>query len=845
MNHPRRDVPPGLAPEPGPDLVRDGAPDALSLRDYERLARARLAPAVWDYIGGGSGDERSLAANATAFDGVRLLPRVFSGAPEPDPATTVLGRRWAAPIGVAPVAYHTLAHPGGEAATAAAAGAAGLPLVVSTFAGRTLEDVAAASTAPLWLQTYVFRDRSVTRDLVVRARQAGFQALVVTADAPRLGRRVRDLRNGFRIPPGIVPANLPPADYSSPAGHARTGLDPQLDWSVVEWLRSVSGLPVLVKGVLTAADAVRALDAGAAGIVVSNHGGRQLDGVPAAFEVLPAIADAVAGRCPVLLDGGVRRGTDVLAAVACGADAVLVGRPVLHGLAVAGQDGVAGVLDILREELCDAMALAGAGTVAALDRSLLATPGPAQVIPAATPDTGRHPYVSQTPRSNPTPTPAPQHPGALPKDRLHASLADPVLDTMTFLNEITARYPDAVSFAPGRPFEEFFATEDVHAHLRRYLDHLAAAGASPDDVRTFLYQYGATAGQIRDVVAQSLRDDEGIDVPPESIVITVGCQEAMLITLRTLFRDPGDVLLVSTPAYVGITGAARLLDIAVAGVEEDPVEGLSCAAVEAAALREIAAGRRPRALYLVPDHSNPSGNTVPAATRHALLDLAARLDFLILEDSPYRGVSPGERLPTLKALDRERRVVHLGSYSKTVFPGARVGFAIADQTVVDADGRTGLLAGELAKVKSMVTVNTSSLSQAVVAGMLLAADGGLAKANERATQHYGRARETLLSCLERHFPAADRARHRVAWNTPTGGFFLAVRVPFTADERALTRSAEDFGVIWTPMTYFHPAGGGLDTMRLSFSYLGLDEIETGVARLAKFITAQSPSGGPA
>ncbi|MFE2024058.1 alpha-hydroxy acid oxidase [Streptomyces hygroscopicus] len=348
----------------------------LSLDEYAERARTRLDPAVWDFIEGGAGDERTLAANRAAFDRVRLRPRVLTGAGEGDPSTTVLGRRWAAPVAVAPMAYHTLMHPDGETATARAAGAAGLPLVVSTFAGRSFAEIAATAGSPLWLQVYCFRDRATTRRLVERAADAGFEALVLTGDTPRLGRRLRDLRNDFRLPPHITPANLPAdeADYSSPSEHGRTGLDPSLDWSVIAWLRSVSPLPVLVKGVMTAEDARCAIAAGADGIVVSNHGGRQLDGTAATLEVLPRIAAAVDGRCALLLDGGVRRGRDVLAALALGADAVLLGRPVLHGLAVAGADGAAGVLDLVLDELSEAMALTGTATAAGADAALLAGP---------------------------------------------------------------------------------------------------------------------------------------------------------------------------------------------------------------------------------------------------------------------------------------------------------------------------------------------------------------------------------------------------------------------------------------------------------------------------------------
>ncbi|MFI7498072.1 PLP-dependent aminotransferase family protein [Streptomyces sp. NPDC049687] len=426
----------------------------------------------------------------------------------------------------------------------------------------------------------------------------------------------------------------------------------------------------------------------------------------------------------------------------------------------------------------------------------------------------------------------------LRRNDLHACVRDPVLDTMTFLNEITHRYPDAISFAPGRPYDGFFDIEQIFDRLRGYLDHLAARGRTPDEVRTALYQYGPTAGQIRDIVADSLRADEGIDVPPESIVVTVGAQEAMLLVLRALVAGPGDVVLVASPCYSGITGAARLLGAGVVPVDEGE-DGLSLAELETVIARERAAGRRPRALYVIPDHSNPSGNTLDRDTRDGLLATAERHGILIIEDSPYRRVSPGTPLPTLKSLDRSRAVVHLGSYSKTVFPGARVGFAVADQEVVDEDGRVGLLADELTRIKSMVTVNTSSLSQAVVAGALLAADGRISALNAEQAAHYGDAMRTTLRCLDARLPASLREALGVRWNRPAGGFFLTVRVPFRADNAALARSAEKFGVLWTPMSYFYPDGGGNRALRLSTSYLTTAEIQEGTARLADFIEAQS------
>ncbi|WP_158079414.1 aminotransferase class I/II-fold pyridoxal phosphate-dependent enzyme, partial [Actinomadura sp. CNU-125] len=388
---------------------------------------------------------------------------------------------------------------------------------------------------------------------------------------------------------------------------------------------------------------------------------------------------------------------------------------------------------------------------------------------------------------------------------LHPSLADPVLDAMNFLNEITFRYPDAISFAPGRPYDGFFDNAQIFEHVRRYLDHRAGAGATPDDLRTELFQYGPTAGRIRDVLADSLRADEGIDVPPEAIVVTVGAQEAMLLVLRALAAGPRDSVLASTPCYVGFTGAARILGVPVAAVPEGP-DGPSPAALEAAILAERAAGRRPRAFYVVPDHSNPSGATVDLPARRALLDLAARHDLLIIEDTPYRLVSPGRPLPTLKSLDRDRRVVHVGSFSKTLFPGARVGFAVADQTV--AERRRHRAAGRRAGQDQEHGHGQHPVAEpGRRAGALLAADGRVSRLNAEPAEYYGRAMRATLDRLDHELPAARRAALGVRWTTPSGGFFLTVQVPFDADDAALARAARDFGVIWTPMTQFHPGGG--------------------------------------
>ncbi|HVV18799.1 MAG TPA: PLP-dependent aminotransferase family protein [Pseudonocardiaceae bacterium] len=426
--------------------------------------------------------------------------------------------------------------------------------------------------------------------------------------------------------------------------------------------------------------------------------------------------------------------------------------------------------------------------------------------------------------------------GGLRLGDLHGSLSDPLLDAMTFLNEVTSRFPDAISFAPGRPYEGLFDPDSVHDNLTAYTDYLVRdKGFRPDQVRTALFQYGRTNGEIHDLIARTAANDEHIDVPPEAVVVTVGAQEGMLLTLRALFARPTDVLLVNSPCYVGITGAARLLDIDFVPVPEGD-DGLDPLAVAAAAARVRASGRRPRALYVVPDFANPSGVSMAVPNRKLLLDVAADNDLVVIEDNPYGFFTRDDVFrPTLKSLDTRHTVVYLGSFAKTCFPGARLGYALADQPVADGT----LLADQLAKIKSMTTVNTPSLSQAAIGGMLVRANCRLRDANRDTIRFYRANMTRLLAELDGHFPAARRAELGVRWNTPGGGFFVVVTVPFVADDTALARSAGEYGVLWTPMAPFHLDGGGRRQLRLSCSYVEPDTLTEGVARLARFITDQA------
>lgn len=344
--------------------------------DFEAAAHGRLDAGAWAYFAGGAADETTLQANRHAWQALRLVPRVLQDLRGFDAGATLLGRRWPVPAALAPVAFQRLAHPEGEFATALAAAAQGFGFVLSAQSSVPLEDVAApvradAGRGPLWFQLYRQPDAGVTQALVARAAAAGFEALVLTVDAPVHGLRDRERRVGFRLPPGVSAANLPPAE--APAATLREHLARHaMRWDEAERWIAASPLPVLLKGVLHPDDARRAVDAGAAGLVVSNHGGRTLDGALPTAEALPRIADALGGRVPLLVDGGIRRGTDIVKALALGANAVLVGRPQVWALAAGGAAGVARWLRLLKDEYEIALALCGCATPAALRRELLA-----------------------------------------------------------------------------------------------------------------------------------------------------------------------------------------------------------------------------------------------------------------------------------------------------------------------------------------------------------------------------------------------------------------------------------------------------------------------------------------
>jgi 4-hydroxymandelate oxidase len=371
---------PGGAQATGTDNTSVAA-DAVCLFDFEPVAKAKMSHSAWEYVNGAAADEITVRWNRESLNRIRLKPRVLVDVSKLDTSTSLLGNRMSFPILVAPTASQRATHPDGEMATVAAAGGAGATMVLSTLSNTSVEDVTRAAKSPIWFQLYVQQDRGFTRELVQRAIATGCKALCLTVDTPISGARNREQRAHLTMPPGVGYPHLEGLktrqEVAKHLARRESGavfselLSANLTWKDLAWLLSFAGVPVVVKGVLNPDDADHAVKEGVSGIIVSNHGGRNLDTVPATIDALPGVAERVAGRVPVLMDGGIRRGTDVLKALALGAAAVLIGRPYVYGLGAAGEEGVARVLQILQEEFLMAMALTGRTTIAGIDRSVL------------------------------------------------------------------------------------------------------------------------------------------------------------------------------------------------------------------------------------------------------------------------------------------------------------------------------------------------------------------------------------------------------------------------------------------------------------------------------------------
>jgi (S)-3,5-dihydroxyphenylglycine transaminase len=415
---------------------------------------------------------------------------------------------------------------------------------------------------------------------------------------------------------------------------------------------------------------------------------------------------------------------------------------------------------------------------------------------------------------------------------LKSWLADPLLDVMNFLNEVVLRYPGAVSFAPGRPAERHFDVEGSLGAAALWVASRAnATGTSERAVWNDLGQYNKTNGIINDLIARQLAADEGIAASPESILVTTGCQEGMAILLLGLIDPAEDALLVSDPAYIGVPGLARILGLTLIPIPTGE-HGLDPEAVLRGIEEARRMGRRPRALYDVPDFNNPLGTRMPVETRRALLGLAHEHGVLVWEDNPYGMFSyDGPPLPTLKALDEHGVVIYMGSFSKTLFPGLRLGYLVADQQVVLPSGNRVPLTAELSKIKSLTTVNSSPVVQAMAGGILLESGGSLRSLVAEKLPFYRANRDRMLTRLGATLGGAGGVR----WNRPEGGFFLTLTLPFEFTDECLTACARDFGVIVCPMSFFALTPGRERQVRLSFSYVTEEQIDEGIDRFARFV----------
>ena len=412
-------------------------------------------------------------------------------------------------------------------------------------------------------------------------------------------------------------------------------------------------------------------------------------------------------------------------------------------------------------------------------------------------------------------------------------LQDPYMESMNFLNEVSIIYPDAISFGSGRPDQNYFDVREVASQMDAYIE---SCGHQPEDNAgsNQLGQYNKTKGIINQHIANLLRNDEQIDVSPEDIIIINGAQEGMVIVIDTIFHSPDDVLLVSDPSYIGFVGYAKIAGLEIVPVRRDE-DSVCLDHLKKTLERLKQEGKPAKALYEVPDFHNPTGTYMPLEKRKKLLDMAEEHDFLVVEDNPYGYfIYETDKIPTLKALDRNKRVIHLGSFSKSIFPAVRMGFLVADQEMTH-NGKTIKLIDECKKTKSFVSVNTSTILQAMVGGFLEERNYALKEYNRQKVEAVRQKRDLMARELERHFKDLPNG-NGISWKVPIGGFFLVVDLPFKVTDHMLLECVKDYGAIFCPMTYFSLIEGTTDhQIRLAFSCLSHEKIKEGISRLASFI----------
>lgn len=404
-----------------------------------------------------------------------------------------------------------------------------------------------------------------------------------------------------------------------------------------------------------------------------------------------------------------------------------------------------------------------------------------------------------------------------------------------FLNDTQYKYPEAISFVAGQPDESFFDIEHNISKFDTYVDHMVRrTGRDRKEVINKLGQYGRTKGLINDIIAEYLRKDENIAISEDHILVTVGAQEAFSIIVSTVCDRENDVILVEDPSYIGLSSFARVFDYAISGVVTDE-DGIDIAALKNRIIEVNRSGRKVKLVYVIPDYQNPSGSCMPIGNRLKLLELAQRYNFLIIEDSVYNSFTYAQKKnPTLKSLDRYNRVIYVGSFSKSLFPGLRIGMIAADQQIEDDRGETVALIDEMVKVKAQLTNNTSAISQAILGGVLLDLDCSLSQYSKPKFESYRRKRDQMLHSLNNYI-RGNRWAEGISWNEPDGGFFIKMKLPFRISSDDVVECARDYGVLFCPMKYFYLQNKGEDEIRLTFSNLSHENIDRGVQQLADYL----------
>lgn len=414
-----------------------------------------------------------------------------------------------------------------------------------------------------------------------------------------------------------------------------------------------------------------------------------------------------------------------------------------------------------------------------------------------------------------------------------------------FLNDTQFKYPNAISFVAGQPDEKFFDIENHLQHFNTFVDHrVRQTGQDKKTVINSIGQYNKTKGIVNDIVAEYLKCDESINVSPQDILMTVGAQEAFAVITSTICDREKDIILVEDPSYIGLSSFAKIFGFKMAGIETDE-EGIDLKALKSKIVQANNSGQRVKLLYVIPDYQNPSGSCMPIGNRLKLLELAQKYNFLIIEDSVYNSFTYTQRKnPTIKSLDKHKRVIYVGSFSKSLFPGLRMGMIVAEQQVENQLGELVPLIDEMAKVKAQLTNNTPTINQAILGGVLLSHNMSIAAWSQPKYDSYRNKRNKIVKALQLHIGSAENEwAGGITWNEPDGGFFIKMSLPFTLTDADVEECACNYGVIFCPMRYFYLNKGGENEIRLTFSNLDVEQIEHGIMRLAGYLRSKASRSG--